>query len=134
MRVGTLIHERILKNPCTMRSISPASPEEIVVENTLYGWELRLRRELVPCESEAVARYLAAFARMGFIEVPVPNDPRVVEAVVQDLERSVEELTKHIESEISGELNPSRHKQLLEMVWEGARERLGITGTPSIQS
>lgn len=131
MRIGTLLHERILKTPCTTREIPPVDPEEIAIENTLFGWELRLRREQVPCESEAVARYLAAFARMGFVEVPVPDDPRVIEAVVEDLERSVADLTKRIEDEISGELNPSRRKQLFDLVWEGVRERLDITGAPS---
>ena len=128
MRIGTLLHERILKVPCKKRELSPADPEEIAVENTLFGWILHLHREQVPCESESVARYLAAFARMGFIEVPVPKDHRIVEEVVEDLERGVEDLTKQIEEEISGELNPSRRKQLFDLVWEGVRERLETEG------
>ncbi len=126
MRVGTLIHEHILKTPCTMFPIPPVTPDEIRIEKTLFGWELLLRKEHIPCESEALARYLAAFARMGFVEVPVPKDTRVVERVAEDLEKGVAELTEYVETEISGELNPSRRQQLRELIWEGARERLEI--------
>lgn len=132
--IKRIIHQRILAVPHSMRSLRPVERDEIRVENTLFGWVLRLRKEQVSCSSEAEARYLAAFVQMGFAEAPVPSDPERISQVLPDLERSVSKLWAQIEEKTSSELNPSRRKELVNLVWENVRERIDMPKEALTQS
>lgn len=122
--IARLIRERVLSVPHSMREIPPAEPSEIAVENQLFGWVLRLGKVETRCVDEAEARYLAAFARMGFCHVPVPERREVIGDVVEALERSTDELWERILEETSLELRPRRRKELITLVWDGVRRRI----------
>lgn len=131
MKIKPLIQERILSVPYEVRTLPCASPHEIQIEPGLFGCDLHMRRQTVQCRSETEARYLAAFARMGFFEVPVPVDPALVEAVVDNLESEVTRITRFIEERSSVVLSPDRRRQVIEMVWEGVRKKIGLVLSPS---
>lgn len=115
-----------------MREIPSAYPDLIRIEQTLFGWILWIGRDQVDCESEAEARYLAAFAHMGYVEIPVPKDPKALADVVSSVEKAVADIRAQIEEKTSWELNWKRRKQLTTLVWEGLRDRIDkIVSMPS---
>jgi hypothetical protein len=104
------------------------------VENTLFGWVLRAGREQIPCASEAEARLLAALASLGFTEIPIPDDAQVLRDTVEDLEKAVSALWGQVEEAVSSEINPNQRRELLGLVWEEIRDKIGIPASKRTES
>ena len=132
--IGRIIHDRILTHPCSPRAIPSNRGEPVALENTLVGWVLHVGRERVECASKGEARYLAIFAKMGYTEAPVPDDPSVLESILTDLEADWADLKRRIDEGTSSELNPTRRREIEELVWEGIREKLAIEKHPPVAS
>lgn len=122
--IARILRERILSVAYFMREIPPVDRSTIRLEHTLFGWVLWMGRHQIDCRSEGEARYLAAFGHMGYIEVPVPKDIEVVNAVAFDVEKAVADIRRQIEEKTSWELNRKRREELTELVWEGLRDRI----------
>ncbi|HVG39656.1 MAG TPA: hypothetical protein VM870_10215 [Pyrinomonadaceae bacterium] len=60
----------------------------VEVQHTLLGVELKIGRRRVMCPDFPTARYLAAFARLGCVEIAVPYDITKVSRLADDLESS----------------------------------------------
>ncbi|HEX8457112.1 MAG TPA: hypothetical protein VF656_07445 [Pyrinomonadaceae bacterium] len=80
--------ERIL--PLRTRShtlpAGAAKPEQVNVQHTLLGVELKIGRRRITCPDLATARYLAVFARAGCSEVAVPYDISRISLLADELE------------------------------------------------
>ena len=81
--------ERIL--PLRTRShelqATPATkPEQVNVQHTLLGVELKIGRRRMSCPDLATARYLATFARAGCRNVAVPYDISRISQLADELE------------------------------------------------
>jgi uncharacterized protein YlxP (DUF503 family) len=122
--IAKLIRERILTVPHTVREVPPAEREEIRIEQTLLGWVLHLGRDTVSCDTEAEARYLAAFAKLDYTEVIIPRRADHIAAVIADVEREVEEVLTYIDSQTETERHTGRQRELLHLVLENVRDRI----------
>jgi hypothetical protein len=118
------MREQILCHPCELREIPAADRNAIRVEATLFGWILWMNHEQVDCASEAEARYLAAFGRMGYTEIPVPKDAKILKAVTPAVEKAVADIIAQVEEKAAWELSRKRRSQLIDMVWEKLREKI----------
>lgn len=80
--------ERIL--PLRTRShqlqATAVRPEQVSVQHTLLGVELKIGRRRLTCPDLATARYLATFARAGCAEVAVPYDISRISLLADELE------------------------------------------------
>ena len=61
-------------------------PEQVDVQHTLLGVELKIGRRRVSCPDLATARYLAIFARAGCAKVAVPYDISRISSLADELE------------------------------------------------
>jgi hypothetical protein len=61
-------------------------PEQVNVQHTLLGVELKIGRRRITCPDLATARYLATFARAGCAEVAVPYDISRISLLADELE------------------------------------------------
>ena len=66
---------------------------EPFIERELWGYWVRTKeRDLLKCDAEEEARYVAAWARVGLEEIRMPTDPAYVAAIVDQMEAIVEEI------------------------------------------
>jgi hypothetical protein len=63
-------------------------PEQVSVQHTLLGVELKIGRRRINCPDLATARYLATFARAGCSDVAVPYDISRISLLADELESS----------------------------------------------
>ncbi|MDI7266843.1 MAG: hypothetical protein QME96_02475 [Myxococcota bacterium] len=118
------VRNRILAVPHSLRNLPVAGRAGVVLDRTLFGWELKFGREVVDGLSEVEARYLKVFADMGFTDVPVPDDPEYMAQMLPELESQFERSFRHVESRMAGLLNPADREMAIQMVWDNVRRRL----------
>jgi hypothetical protein len=101
--VPRFYRERIL--PLRTRShelqATTNKPEQVNVQHTLLGVELKIGRRRVSCPDLATARYLATFARAGCASVAVPYDISRISQLADELESSWQRmllLVEHLSS------------------------------------
>ncbi|MDX6269548.1 MAG: hypothetical protein QOD28_771 [Acidobacteriota bacterium] len=81
--------ERILPLRTRAHQVQTAptvKPEQVSVQHTLLGVELKIGRRRIACPDLATARYLATFARAGCAEVAVPYDISRISLLADELE------------------------------------------------
>ncbi|MDQ1557751.1 MAG: hypothetical protein QOD32_811 [Pyrinomonadaceae bacterium] len=81
--------ERILPLRTRAHQVQTAAtvkPEQVSVQHTLLGVELKIGRRRIACPDLATARYLATFARAGCSEVAVPYDISRISLLADELE------------------------------------------------
>jgi hypothetical protein len=81
--------ERILPLRTRAHQLQAAAsirPEQVNVQHTLLGVELKIGRRRITCPDLATARYLATFARTGCPEVAVPYDISRISLLADELE------------------------------------------------
>ncbi|HYP00646.1 MAG TPA: hypothetical protein VER76_10690 [Pyrinomonadaceae bacterium] len=69
-----------------LQAAASAKPEQINVQHTLLGVELKIGRRRITCPDLATARYLATFARAGCTSVAVPYDISRISLLADELE------------------------------------------------
>jgi hypothetical protein len=69
-----------------LQAAATARPEQVNVQHTLLGVELKIGRRRITCPDLATARYLATFARAGCPEVAVPYDISRISLLADELE------------------------------------------------
>jgi hypothetical protein len=80
-------------------------PEQVDVQHTLLGVELKIGRRRINCPDLATARYLATFARAGCTEVAVPYDISRISLLADELESGWQRMLLLVEH-----LAAARHK------------------------
>lgn len=81
------------------------NPEQVNVQHTLLGVELKIGRRRMSCPDLATARYLATFARAGCTQVAVPYDISRISHLADELESSWQRMLLLVEH-----LASARHK------------------------
>ena len=71
-----------------LQAAATAKPEQVNVQHTLLGVELKIGRRRMSCPDLATARYLATFARAGCASVAVPYDISRISQLADELESS----------------------------------------------
>jgi hypothetical protein len=72
----------------TLQATTTTKPEQVNVQHTLLGVELKIGRRRMSCPDLATARYLATFARAGCANVAVPYDISRISHLADELESS----------------------------------------------
>ncbi len=104
-----------------------AKPEQVTVQHTLLGVELKAGRRRVSCPDLATARYLAVFARAGCPEVAVPYDITKISRLADELERAWQRMVLLAEHVASGRARAFRTR-LKKFIVETAREEIVAEG------
>jgi hypothetical protein len=66
----------------------PARENQVEIQYTLLGIELRVGRRRFPCPDLAAARYMRVFARLGCRDLAIPYDITRISAAADELETS----------------------------------------------
>jgi hypothetical protein len=77
-------------------------PEQVNVQHTLLGVELKIGRRRITCPDLATARYLATFARAGCREVAVPYDISRISLLADELESGWQRMLLLVEHLVGG--------------------------------
>jgi type I restriction-modification system DNA methylase subunit len=98
---------------------------EPFIERELWGYWVRTKeRDVLKCDAEEEARYVAALAKVGLEEIKMPTDPAYVAAIVGEMEVIVEEIQKRLDFYL--ETIPDRKvcRQITRRVWSAVAARV----------
>lgn len=111
--------------------IAPAKPEQVNVQHTLLGVELKIGRRRLSCPDLATARYLATFARAGCPQVAVPYDISRISRLADELESSWQRMLLLIEHLAAGR-NQTYRTRLRNILIAEARVEIGRAGAGAL--
>ncbi|MEW5945604.1 MAG: hypothetical protein AB1742_05345 [bacterium] len=88
MLIGEFYKEKILSLPkkALMEMELPYGSEPSRVEQDLFGWNLRVGKELIECRSEEEARFLKVFQDIGYRDVMIPKSLDYIKELISELE------------------------------------------------
>jgi hypothetical protein len=115
--------DRIAAVPCYSFDL-PKSEEPIKIENSLFGWRLKIGRKTIDCSSEAQARYLRVFAEMGCDQTLVPKDDAYLSSIVNQWESLFEKAQAALQEHTSSILQIRTRDLLIQTVWAKLREQM----------
>lgn len=97
-------------------------PEQVNVQHTLLGVELKIGRRRMSCPDLATARYLATFARAGCANVAVPYDISRISHLADELESSWQRMLLLVEHLASARNKAYRTRLRNSLVADARRE------------
>ena len=104
-----------------------AKPEQVEVQHTLLGVELKIKRRRISCPDLATARYLAIFARLGCAAVAVPYDISQISRLADELESSWQRMLLLVEH-LAGARNKAYRTRLRTALIADARREITEAG------
>jgi hypothetical protein len=117
--------ERILTLRTRAHQVQTAAtvkPEQVSVQHTLLGVELKIGRRRIACPDLATARYLATFARAGCAEVAVPYDISRISLLADELESGWQRLLLLVEHRAGARAQAYRTRLRNSLVADARRE------------
>ncbi|HUQ33528.1 MAG TPA: hypothetical protein VM095_15505 [Pyrinomonadaceae bacterium] len=123
-----IYRERIL--PMRTRSHQlhvSAKREDVEIQHTLLGVELKMGRHRMACPDLATARYLAVFARAGVAEVAMPYDISRISSLADELESSWHRMLLLVEH-VAVEKLPAYRSRLRNLLIGEARREITSAG------
>ena len=108
-----------------------ARPEQVNVQHTLLGVELKIGRRRASCPDLATARYLATFARAGCTEVAVPYDISRISHLADELESSWQRMLLLVEH-LACARNKSYRTRLRNSLIADARREIAEAGSGTL--
>ena len=128
-------HERILPLRTRAHRLSAAGtavrPEQVQVQHTLLGVELKIGRRRLTCPDLATARYLATFARAGCTEVAVPYDISRISLLADELESSWQRMLLLVEH-LAGSRGQAYRTRLRNALVSDARRQIAGAGAGTL--
>jgi len=109
--------------PCTSLDL-PERAEPIEMENSLFGWRLKIGRKFIDCSSEIQARYLRVFAEMGWDRAVVPKDSNYLATIIDQWENLFDKAHVTLEEYTSSILQNKTRDLLIHKVWATLREKM----------
>ncbi|HZH89850.1 MAG TPA: hypothetical protein VEX70_04430 [Pyrinomonadaceae bacterium] len=106
-------------------------PEQVSVQHTLLGIELKIGRRRINCPDLATARYLATFARAGCSEVAVPYDISRISLLADELESSWQRMLLLVEH-LAGARNRAYRTRLRTSLVTEARRGIAEAGAGTL--
>lgn len=110
-----------------LQAAASARPEQVNVQHTLLGVELKIGRRRMSCPDLATARYLATFARAGCMEVAVPYDISRISQLADELESSWQRMLLLVEH-LAGARNKSYRTRLRNSLIADTRREIAEAG------
>lgn len=107
----------LTKKPLVKRVLPPQS-DDIKVVKDLFGWKLYSGKQFIDCRSEEEARFLKIFLEVGFEQVKVPKDDKVLALLLKELEEMKRVADEIIEEDAAGLLNRRLKEELRHRVWQ----------------
>ncbi|HEV2882207.1 MAG TPA: hypothetical protein VGX24_13075 [Pyrinomonadaceae bacterium] len=114
-----------LQTPANVR------PEQVNVQHTLLGVELKIGRRRIACPDLATARYLATFARAGCTEVAVPYDISRISLLADELESGWQRMLLLVEH-LAGARNKAYRTRLRNSLVSDARREIAEAGSGTL--
>jgi hypothetical protein len=112
-------------------NIATPKPEQVNVQHTLLGVELKIGRRRMSCPDLATARYLATFARAGCAKVAVPYDISRISHLADELESSWQRMLLLVEH-LAGERNKAYRTRLRNSLIAEARREITEAGSGTL--
>jgi hypothetical protein len=106
-------------------------PEQVNVQHTLLGVELKIGRRRIACPDLATARYLATFARAGCTEVAVPYDISRISLLADELESGWQRMLLLVEH-LAGARNKAYRTRLRNSLVADARREIASAGAGTL--
>lgn len=119
----TFYKDRIATVPCYSLDL-PKLEEPIEIENSLFGWRLKIGKKAIDCTSEAQARYLRVFSEMGCDQALVPKDDDYLSSIVNQWESLFEKAQAALQEHTSSILQSKTRDLLIHTVWTTLREQM----------
>lgn len=107
----------LIKKPLVKRVLPPQS-DDIKVVKDLFGWKLYSGKQSIDCRSDEEARFLKIFLEVGFEEVKVPKDDKILAQLLSELEEMKKTADEIIEEEAEGLLSRRLKEELRHRVWQ----------------
>jgi len=125
--------ERILPLRTRAHQLQAAAvrPEQVNVQHTLLGVELKIGRRRITCPDLATARYLATFARASCAEVAVPYDISRISLLADELESGWQRMLLLVEH-LAGARNKAYRTRLRNSLIAGARREIAGAGAGTL--
>jgi hypothetical protein len=101
--------------------------QDVDIQHTLLGVELKTGRHRMSCPDLATARYLAVFARAGCTDVAVPYDISRISRLADELESSWHRMLLLVEH-VAGRRAQSFRSRLRNLLIEDARREIAEAG------
>ena len=114
-----------------LQAAATMKPEQVNVQHTLLGVELKIGRRRITCPDLATARYLATFARAGCTEVAVPYDISRISLLADELESGWQRMLLLVEH-LAGTRNKAYRTRLRNSLITGARREIAEAGAGTL--
>lgn len=102
----------------------PKLVEPVEIEKSLFGWRLNIGKNVIDCTSEANARYLSTFSKMGWDQAPVPKDDSYLFSIINQWEHLFEKAQAVLQEHASSILQNRTRNLLMHTVWTKLREQM----------
>ena len=125
--------ERILPMRTRAHHLPAAAsrPEQVDVQHTLLGVELKIGRRRNSCPDLATARYLATFARAGCTDVAVPYDISRISRLADELESGWQRMLLLVEH-LAGARSKAYRTRLRNALIADARREISEAGAGTL--
>jgi type I restriction-modification system DNA methylase subunit len=121
--LSTFYKERIATVPSY--SLDLPKPEvPIEIENSLFGWRLRIGKKSIDCSGEPQARYIRVFVEMGWDRTLVPKDDTYLSSIIDQWETLFEKARATLREQTSSILQNKIRDLLIHKVWARLREQM----------
>jgi hypothetical protein len=114
-----------------LQAAATARPEQVSVQHTLLGIELKVGRRRIACPDLATARYLSTFARAGCTDVAVPYDISRISLLADELESGWQRMLLLIEH-LAGGRNQAYRTRLRNLLIADARREITEAGAGTL--
>jgi hypothetical protein len=118
---ATFIKDKIATVPCKIIDL-PKRAESIVIENTLFGWQIKVGKKNVYCDSEIQARYLRIFTEMGWDHALIPQDEKYLASIINKFENLFEKVQIALQEYSASILQSKTRERLTHTVWIKLKE------------
>jgi hypothetical protein len=114
-----------------LQAAATVRPEQVNVQHTLLGVELKIGRRRITCPDLATARYLTTFARAGCTEVAVPYDISRISLLADELESGWQRMLLLVEH-LAGARNKAYRTRLRNSLIADARREITEAGAGTL--
>ena len=96
----------------------PEAEEDMKIEKSLFGWQLKNGKSAIACRSEFEARYLKIWIELGLEKIKVPADEQYLKKCMIELEKLKSEIDSKIDSLVGSILDRKLKKIILHRIWQ----------------
>ena len=115
---GEFYREDVLIKKPLVKKVLPSQSDDIKVLKDLFGWKLYSGKQSIDCRSDEEARFLKIFLEVGFEEVKVPKDDKILAELLTELVEMKQVADELIEEQAEGLLSRRIKEELRHRVWQ----------------